>query len=204
MLKDIVKISDKVFSQFVANNKAINSPKQLYAVYVNLAKLIDATKLVSGHYLALEFDEEYLQNSSFGAPSDKWRYFLNKDLSLLNDVAKEYLMSLTALAPQETDGMFYGYMNTLYNSKIYYGFVRDEYSVGFVEPCSFSLISQTLTTKFDAQNIYIEEFNKVDLTHFEGRVALQTLLQQREKSFKSHYDALSTYMLHNYTLEDLL
>ena len=52
---------------------------------------------MANHYLALDFSEPYLQDSSWGEPIDKWRKFFNKDLELLNKSIKKYLLNLSEL-----------------------------------------------------------------------------------------------------------
>ncbi len=117
MLNDITTLTTKIFDKFIPKNAPINSKRILYDIYRAMQKMIDSTKLVSEHYLALDFTEEYLQNSSFGEPSDKWRYFFNKDLEQLNNSVKDYLLKLNHLAPQNTIGAcFDGYLSKIYNS----------------------------------------------------------------------------------------
>ena len=205
MLKDVVEITQQVFNKFALSNEELNFPKNVYAVYSKLAKVLDTLQLVSEHYLALSFDEEYLQNSSFGEPSDKWRYFFNKDLNSLNGAVKEYLLILSSLAAKDDDSFTCsGYISKIYESKSYYGFVRDEYSVGFIEPCSFMLITKKLSTKVDAQTYHLEEFQKTELATYKQRVSLQQELQERHKKLLKLHGDLKAYMLHNYTLKDLL
>jgi len=205
MLKDIVKITKKVFNEFIPSNKDVNSPKNVYTVYIKFAKILDTVQLVYEHYLALSFKEEYLQNSSFGEPGDKWRYFFNKDLEYLNDALKDYLLSLSYLsAKNDTSFTCSGYIAKIYNAKTYYGFVRDNYSVGFIEPCGFTLISNILSTKVDVYSHYIEKFQKIDLTTYEQRVVLQQSLQEKYKTLLKLHQNLKAYILRNYTLKDLL
>ncbi len=204
MLKDVVKITQKVFNEFVPNNEEVNSPKNVYAIYSKLAKVLDTLQLVSEHYLALSFEEEYLQNSSFGEPSDKWRYFFNKDLNYLNDATKEYLQVLSSISAKDDSFSCGGYLSKIYSAKSYYGFVRDKYSVGFIAPCSFTLITKKLSTKVDAQADYLEEYKKIELSTYAQRVSLQQELQERHKNLLKLYQELQAYMLRNYALKDLL
>jgi hypothetical protein len=95
MLQNITKISKKVFDCFLSQHRKVYFPKNLYLVYFYLNEVIEDAKLVANHYLALRFDEEFLQNSLLGTSQDKWRYFLNKDLENLNDTVKKYLFKST-------------------------------------------------------------------------------------------------------------
>lgn len=98
MLEDIQKITKILFDEFIRTNNEVKSTKNLYDIYRSLQKVIDNINLVSKHYLALNFTEEYLQNSSFRETSDKWRWAFNKDLEKLNDSVKSYLLDLYYLS----------------------------------------------------------------------------------------------------------
>jgi len=204
MLKDVVEITQKVFNEFTPSNEELNSPKNLYAVYSKLAKVLDTLQLVSEHYLVLSFDEEYLQNSSFGEPSDKWRYFFNKDLKYLNNATKDYLQVLSSLSPKDDSFICSGYISRLYEPKAYDSFVSDEYSVGLIVPCSFMLVLKKLSTKTDAYTYHIKEYEKIELRTYEQRENLQKKLQKRHKKLLKLHKDLKAYMIHNYTLKDLL
>ncbi len=203
MLKDITKITQTIFDQFINENKLLKAPKALYDTYRALKVAIDYSKLVSEHYLALDFTEEYLQDSSWGEPSDKWREFFNKDLELLNKSIKEYLQTLSYLCLDDgkTSSSF---MTELYNCKTSYSFIRDEYNIGFVEPCGFMMISQILDTNFDNEKYHIGKFIKTDLTSYEQRVELQMSLQKKTVILQNSLNDLKTYILKNIRLEELL
>ena len=136
MIKDILFLTKKVFDEALIKEENLPNPKKVYDVYRNLKDVISDVNLVANHYLALDFSEPYLQGSSWGEPIDKWRKFFNEDLEQLNESVKKYLHNLSHLG--HGDFGFETYVNTIYSAKIYYAFVRDRYSVGFVEPkCSF-------------------------------------------------------------------
>lgn len=131
MLKDVLFITKEVFSKALSKKKNLRNPKRVYDVFRSFQEVISDVDLVANHYLALDFTEHYLQNSSFGEPVDKWRYVLNKDLEELNGTVKEYLQNLSYLS--HDDSSFETYVNEIFNAKVYYAFVRDNYNVGFVE-----------------------------------------------------------------------
>ena len=131
MLKDVLFITKEVFSKALSKKKNLRNPKRVYDVFRSFQEVISDVDLVANHYLALDFTEYYLQNSSFGEPVDKWRYVLNKDLEELNGTVKEYLQNLSYLS--HDDSSFETYVNEIFNAKVYYAFVRDKYNVGFVE-----------------------------------------------------------------------
>lgn len=204
MLEDITSLTTKIFVQFLPNNTPINSKKTLYDIYRAMQKLIDSSQLVSEHYLALDFSEEFLQNSSFGEPSDKWRYFFNKDLEELNTNSKNYLLKLNHLAPKDAVNSCSSYISHIYRAKTYYSFVRDDYSVGYVAPCDLLLHSTTLIIKCDKNSSYLEKYSKIDLTTFEQRVALKNEIEEKIKLLQSDLRRLKEYIIKNFTLEDLL
>jgi hypothetical protein len=154
--------------------------------------------------LALDFNEEYLQGSSFGTPQDKWRKFLNKDLELLNDSIKEYLFKLQYVAFKDESNFSDSFLADMYSSKRYYSFVRDEYNIGSVEPCSAVLIQNILSTTNNKDTYHLNKFNKIDLSSYSNRIDLQNQLNTQSKILKNKLDDLKEYILKNITLEDLL
>ena len=59
------------FSKNFNKKKNQNEPKKIYDVYRSFQKVIIDVNFVANNYLALDFTEEHLQNSSFGEPVDK-------------------------------------------------------------------------------------------------------------------------------------
>jgi hypothetical protein len=202
MLQDIVKITKKVFRDALIEEKNLNSPKNVYVVYKNLSAVIDDVKLVANHYLALDFTEGYLQDSSWGEPVDKWRMFFNKDLESLNKSVKNYLRSIASLCfEDELDTVLSKY----YRCKSYYGFVRDSYNIGFVEPCGSNLHITSLDTKSsDINSVHLAEHEKIDLTTFESKKELQTELLLKNEKLQEQLLKLKQYIQNRYTLDDLL
>jgi len=201
MLDDIIKITQEVFSKFIKSHKLLSSPKKVYDSYRALSEVITNVQLVKEHYLALDFTEGFLQNSSYGEPVDKWRVVLNKDLESLNKSVKYYLLKIYLLAFKDHHNSF---ASKLYKSKTFYGFVRDEYNVGLIEPCSTQLISDTLTSDFGENSYHIEEFNRVDLSSYEKRVSLQKELQDKNILLVAELEKLQKYIVKRYSIEDLL
>ncbi|MGB3752054.1 MAG: hypothetical protein WA945_10860 [Arcobacteraceae bacterium] len=159
-------------------------------------------KRVSGHYLALDFNEDYLQGSSWGEPIDKWRKFFNEDLETLNESLKKYLQLFSYLG---FEGEYpENVLSQYYQCKVYYGFVRDEYNVGFVAPCSTILKSTILNTKVENDSCHIMKFEKLDLATYEQRVALKEDIEQKNGFLKIEYKRLQDYIKAKYTLDDLL
>jgi len=204
MLDDIIKITQEVFSKFIKSHKPLSSPKKVYDSYRALSEVITNVQLVKEHYLALDFTEDFLQNSSYGEAVDKWRVVLNEDLESLNRSVKHYLLEINQLAFKDEQGMFGSFVSKLYNSKTFYGFVRDQYNVGFIEPCSTQLISNTLINNFDENSYHIEEFNRVDLSSYEKRVSLQKELQDKNILLIVELEKVQKYIVERYTIKDLV
>lgn len=199
MQKDIVKITKKVFNMFILDNKLFENKRRIYDVYRSLESVIEYSKLVSEHYLVLDFNEEYLQNTSFGKPSDKWNYFFNKDLECLNNSIKKHLHSLEYLCIDNKN-----LIASLYYGKVFHAFVRDHYNVGFLNKGDFTMISNVLTTNFDNENIYISKFIKTDLSKLEDRVLFQSEIRRETKKLEYVLYDLKEYIIKNITLEELL
>ena len=203
MLKDILFLTKKVFDEALIKEENLPNPKKVYDVYRNLKDVISDLNLVANHYLALDFNEPYLQGSSWGEPIDKWRKFFNEDLEQLNESVKKYLHNLSHLG--HGDFGFETYVNNIYSAKIYYAFVRDRYSVGFVEPkCSFLHINNLKIELNKIESFYISEHKKIDLSTFEARVNLKDHLNIIKNDLETELKNLKKYIKDRYTLDDLL
>ena len=203
MIKDILFLTKKVFDEALIKEENLPNPKKVYDVYRNLKDVISDVNLVANHYLALDFNEPYLQGSSWGEPIDKWRKFFNEDLEQLNESVKKYLHNLSHLG--HGDFGFETYVNNIYSAKIYYAFVRDRYSVGFVEPkCSFLHINNLKIELNKIESFYISEYKKIDLSTFEARVNLKDHLNIIKNDLETELKNLKKYIKDRYTLDDLL
>jgi len=203
MLKDILFLTKKVFDEALIKEENLPNPKKVYDVYRNLKDVISDLNLVANHYLALDFSEPYLQGSSWGEPIDKWRKFFNEDLEQLNESVKKYLHNLSHLG--HGDFGFETYVNTIFNAKTYYAFVRDRYSVGFVEPkCSFLHINNLKIEQNKIESFYISEHKKIDLSTYEARVNLKDHLNIIKNDLETELKNLKKYIKDRYTLDDLL
>lgn len=203
MLKDILFLTKKVFDEALIKEENLPNPKKVYDVYRNLKDVISDLNLVANHYLALDFSEPYLQGSSWGEPIDKWRKFFNEDLEQLNESVKKYLHNLSHLG--HGDFGFETYVNNIYSAKIYYAFVRDRYSVGFVEPKCSSLHMNILKIEQNKiESFYISEHKKIDLSTFEARVNLKDHLNIIKNDLETELKNLKKYIKDRYTLDDLL
>jgi len=94
LLEGIIEFSKKSLDPVLKKSPTLNDAIKLYDTHRQLVRVINAIYLTSGHYLSLTFNEEYLQNSSLGSPIDKWSFFLNKDLLVLNNSVKDWLINL--------------------------------------------------------------------------------------------------------------
>jgi len=203
MLKDVLFLTKEVFSKALKKEKNLQNPKKVYDVYRNLQEVISNINLVANHYLALDLTEDYLQGSSWGEPVDKWRKFFNKDLETLNKLVKKYLLNLSYLTHKEYG--FETYVNNIYSAKTYYAFVRDDYNVGFVEPCGIFLHITSLKTKIeDPETFYIYEDKKIDLSTFEAKENLKTELNEINNLLTIELAKLKSYIQNRFTLDDLL
>jgi hypothetical protein len=206
MLTDITTLTQYVFDQVLNSTQEINSKKHLYDTYRTFNSLISDIGLVANHYLVLDMSEEFLQNSSFGEPIDKWRWFLNKDLEKLNIVAVDYLQKLNSIAFESERMYNHSFLADKFNFKSYYGFVRDNYSVGLVDPCSSTLV----ITNLDAQcndpekRFHIDNFKKISLKTYEDKLKLQKHLLEQKGILKKYCDDIKSYILTRYSLEDLV
>lgn len=192
MLKDILFLTKKVFDEALIKEENLPVPEKVYDVYRNLQEVISDVNLVANHYLALDFSEHYLQGSSWGEPVDKWRKFFNMDLEELNESVKKYLHNLSHLG--HGDFGYETYVNTIYSAKIYYAFVRDKYSVGFVEPkCTFLHIHNLKIEQTKIESFYIDEYKKIDLSTFEDRVNLKNELNEMNSKLQEESKKLKQY-----------
>lgn len=205
MLEDIEKITKKTIARVIQEDKDVASKHNFYDIYRSLQKVVDDIELVSEHYLALDFNEEYLQNSSWDEPSDKWRKFFNKDLEHLNSSIQKYLMNLYFLSfKKNTYVGNESFICEIFSAKMLYSVIRDEYNVGYVKPCGFDMIMTVFDLTVDSESIYIVKHKKTDLASFEKREELQRVLRERKKFFDNCLVDMKSYMISKYSLEDLL
>ena len=203
MLKDIIFLTKKVFDEALIKEENLPNPKKVYDVYRNLQEVISDVKLVANHYLALDFSEHYLQGSSWGEPVDKWRKFFNMDLEELNESIKTYLHNLSHLG--HGDFGFETYVNTIYSAKTYHAFVRDKYSVGFIESkCTFLHINNLKIEQTKIESFYISEHKKIDLSTFEATVRLKDELNEINIELQEELKKLKQYIKDRYSLDDLI
>ncbi len=201
MLKDVTKLTKIVFDEALDFSKDLHSPKTVYDIYRLLHVVIEETSLVASHYLALKFDEEYLQNSSIGEPVDKWRCVLNKDLETLNDATKKYLHLLSSIAFEDS---YHNILSKYFRPLHYYGFVRDEYSVGYVKPCSTTCIVISLAMQKSSGLYSLHNFKKIELKSYQQRVDLQVTLLKQRSLLQIELEKLKEYIVKKYELKDLL
>jgi hypothetical protein len=203
MLEDIVKITSTLLMSLYRTNKSVK-PQHAYDVYRALVCVLGDIAVVSEHYLALDFTQDYLQNSHMGEPADKWRNVFNADLERLNGSLRDYLYKLNRLCWQDESECFYSFMDKLYESKIFYAFIRDTYNVGYVKPCSFEMVSTILKTGIKVKDFYIAKHRTTDLSTYEQRIALQKDVRAKNKLLLEQCDCLQDYIKTNYTIDDLL
>ena len=97
------------------------------------------------------------------------------------------------------------YRCNIYSAKIYYAFVRDRYSVGFVEPkCSFLHMNILKIEQNKIESFYISEHKKIDLSTYEARVNLKDHLNIIKNDLETELKNLKKYIKDRYTLDDLL
>ena len=209
MLKDVLFITQKVFNEALEKDRNLINPKKVYDVYRSFQEVLSDVKLVANHYLALNFTEEYLQNSSWGEPIDKWRKFLNMDFEELNKSVKKYLLNLSELFYKnlEIDNRIEleFYIERIYHSKLYEVFIRNSYSIGMVESdsCFFKIDCLNINPKHP-RKIDIFEHKKIDLSTFEARENLKKELNKINNNLKIEFDKLKSYIQNRFILNDLL
>ncbi|MFW9627723.1 MAG: hypothetical protein ACMV1K_13435 [Sulfurospirillum sp.] len=206
MLKDVIKLTTRIYNEILNESHVPLSAISLYDSYRKLGEVIENTHLVANHYLALRFDEGFLQNSSFGEPIDKWHYFFNQDLERLNSAVKSHLIQLQGLGiqdPQNPDDRIF-ILDTLFYVKSYYTFVRDHYNAGYLNRKATHISCNVLITKYDNQTVYISEGKSIDVSTYEKRCELKALLLTKLEKLRNLHQRLGLYLKEHYTLNDLI
>ncbi|MDZ7817267.1 MAG: hypothetical protein U5K55_01075 [Aliarcobacter sp.] len=207
MLVDIVAISKNIYSEIIEKDVTLENPNKLYDSYRSLKQVIESSNLVANHYLALSFKEDCLQNSSIGSAIDKWKYFLNKDLNQLNEAIKKYLLTIYEIVIISDKNPTFGEESILenyFNSKIYYDFVRREYSCGYVNSENLTLCMNLLVTLYDNQSYNILNKKEIDLSTYENRKDLKEHLHTQIKELEHLETKLKIYIQTKFTITDLL
>lgn len=209
MLSDVLKLTKRIYRECLQEKMIPSSPIVLYDSYRALCAMISDIHLVSVHYLALRFDEPFLENSSHGKPIDKWRNVLNGDLDKLNETVKAYLLQLQGLSyyeneeSKESDKRIFP-MEKLFNDKLYYGSVKQSYNVGFVKLNGTEIQCQGLVTTYNLENYFIFKHANIDVSTYEKRLVLKQQLDEKIKLFKEYKSTLEHYLETHYSLKDLL
>ena len=201
MLEDIIFLNKFVFEKFIHKQVKIN-PIDVYDTYRGLQNVILDTKLVAEHYLVLTFEEEFLQNSSFGSPKDKWRRFLNEDLKKLNSSIKQYILLLYRLQDITQDYLFETFLSELYNCKKFYGFIKNDYNIGKIKVNSLQIKSTIL--KINDFQSDIEKSLTIDLSTYEKRKKLKKDLVLKKSILQKQFNQLKKYILKHFSIEDLV
>lgn len=207
MLVDIVHISKKIYSEVIDKNLKIGNPIKFYDSYRNLKQVIESSTLVANHYLALNFEEKFLQDSSIGNATDKWKYFLNKDLTQLTEALKQYLLSLYEITVINDEDLSFGEDNLLekyFNAKSFYNLVNREYSCGHVSSENLTLCMNVLVTQYDNQSYNILNQKDIDLSTYEKRKDLKKQIHTQIEEFENLRTQLKQYIQKNFTITDLL
>jgi hypothetical protein len=207
MLVDIVAISKNIYDEIIEKEVKIANPIKVYDSYRTLQQVVKSSNLVANHYLALTFEEGFLQNSSFGSAIDKWKYFLNKDLNQLNEAVKQYLLTLYEIIMVSDKNSTFGEESILenyFNSKIYYNFVSREYSCGYVNSENLTLCMNVLVTLYDNQSYTILNKKEIDLSSYEKRKELKEHILTQIKELEQLEMKLKKYIQKNFTITDLL
>lgn len=207
MLQDIMKLTKLTYTQLLKEESLKPlSVVALYDSYRALSQVISDIHLVAVHYLALDFNESFLKDSSWGEPKDKWRVILNGDLESLNTSIKTYLMALDALCVVEKkdDAQQVFILESYFNSKMFYSFVRDFYNVGCVNKNATTISSSILATQFDSTKLGIKITTTTDISTYDKRCLLQAELFEKKGELSEWKTMIENYMREQYTLQDLL
>jgi len=201
MLKDITELTALAFDGICNASKDVSFKKDLYDAYQKLNKVIEYTDLVVSHYLVLDLTEAFLHNSSFGEPTDKWRYFLNKDLEVLNSSIQAYLLDLRTVSLEDEEDSF---ISKKYDCKWFYSFVRGPYNVGLVRSCGTTMEIVQLDLPANNRNIVKQIHKTITLDTYEKRAALQVHLLKQNDILKHYQEKLIKYISEKVTINDLI
>lgn len=124
----VTKVTKVAFEEALDIPKNMHSPRILYDIYRSLEKVLENISLLSEHYLALDFSEEYSQLLSYIKFEDEHKNILGK----------------------------------VFSAKTYYGFIRDDYNVGYVEHCGTTMMSLYLDLKAGSDLYNIQKFKKTE------------------------------------------
>lgn len=202
MLQDIKNITKIVIEECILNNKKTQLSRDVYDLYRALE--IATSSIPVNNCIAIDF-ENFTEETSHGTQADKWRWKLNKSLLQLNTNIKLYLHILAKVSLQNPSIDTNGLVCKLYKQKAFHSFVRDKYSVGFIEQDRFFIISDVLSiSNLSDDTFYKNECNKYDLTTYEQRVILEDELSKTQDILKVRLEKLKKYIYRNYTVENLV
>lgn len=201
MHKDVIYLTNLIFQK--KNLYTTDNAKALYDCFRTLQKLIASLDTFSEHYLSLSFEEDFLKNSSFGSPENKWRFFINKDLSDLTISTKDYLSSIRWLRVKANNRPNKSFVDKIYNPKGSYSFIRDSYCMGEVGS-DLILRGKALAYGDIKQYEEMERIIVIELKTYEQRLALQKYIRNNTAILNDTCNNLQNKIVSKFTIEDLL
>jgi len=192
MLTDITKLTQHLFNQGFQNQRVLS----LYKIFDNLYEMINSIHLVANHYLALRFDEDFLvETTNFTSGIEKWRYFLNEDLKILQKSMRKYLISLQALKESESYPKVYRiFKPTKYTHLINLYEMKVE---------DFELQFRQIDINLDYETNR-DTIKSISLKTFKDREKLKYHLFSQMKLLEDEMDKLRNFISDNFTIDDIL
>jgi len=192
MLTDITKLTQHLFNQGFQKQKVLS----LYKIFDNLYEMINSIYLVANHYLALRFDENFLvETTNFNSGIEKWRYFLNEDLKILQKSIRKHLISLQTLKESESYPKIYRIFKPLK-----YVYLIDLYEIK-VE--NFELKFKQIDINLDYETNR-DTIKSISLKTLEDREKLKYHLFSQMKLLEDEMDKLRNFISNNFTIDDIL
>ena len=202
MLNDVLKLTKRVYNEFLVNGKTPISPICLYDSYRHLNEVITKTYFVANHSLALRLDESFLQHSSLDETKETWRNLLNRDLEALTESIKKHLLQLQVFAVGDLEERTY-LLADKFNEKMYHGFVKFYYSVGYLNIQCTQISCNILTTTYDPKKDSIISEQTMDVSTYAKREQLKAELIEKAQKLDTLKNNLVLYMKEHYTIENL-
>jgi hypothetical protein len=200
LYEDIYDLAATIIHAYVSQDGE-TSPIGTYDCYRALNRFNGTFKTLLVHYLPISLDAEYLQNSSFGTPLQKWRYFTNQDFEQTTQAAKSLALSLRELGYQDDEEFVSIVAKQIRSCKQYYGFFQTEYDGGIISEEGERINTLSFETSDDTLG---EKPITLDISTFEKKSILVRESETIYRQFVDLENQMRQLIMKRFTIEDIL
>ena len=204
MFQDIVTLSQATLINAIEDTTIRLDVKALYDTYRAMDHAIYAMHVLEAHYLAISLESDFLENSRYGTPFQKWYKFTEEDFDKVRIHLREFLTELVhvtyAKNQEDEEDTPTPVIEKYIRAKYIYGYFTHHYESGKLSKDGQSVVCNKLI--LENNEFYNEVFISID--SFAKRVALCEEIRASVKEMKQILQAIRSFILAHVSLEELL